>query len=82
MIIVTNGLQATCVHCRRWGIDAGQARNVKPHIDLLLKLHKMLNKDRQPELKMNSEKMLKKYGSSPTCGNAMLGVRLILIILY
>jgi hypothetical protein len=25
--------------------DVGQARNVKPHIDLMLKLHKMLNKD-------------------------------------
>ena len=25
--------------------DADQARNVKPHIDLKLKLHKMLNKD-------------------------------------
>ncbi len=35
--------QLMCVHCRRWGIDAGQARNVKPHIDLMLKLHKMLN---------------------------------------
>ena len=34
----------TCVHCRRWGIDVGQARNVKLHIDLMLKLHKMLNK--------------------------------------
>ena len=60
------------MHCRRWGIDAGQARYVKLHIDLMLKLHKMLNKDGLPQLKMISEKMLKKYLSSPTCGNAML----------
>jgi hypothetical protein len=33
------------VHYRRWGIDVGQARKVKPHIDLMLKLHKKLNKD-------------------------------------
>ena len=30
------GLRITCVHLRRWGIDAGQARNVKLHIDLML----------------------------------------------
>ena len=33
-------------HWRRWGIDAGQARNVKPHIDLKSKLHKNLKKER------------------------------------
>jgi hypothetical protein len=39
------GMAAYGVHYRRWGIDAGQARNVKPHIDLMLKLHKKLRKD-------------------------------------
>jgi hypothetical protein len=27
------------------GFEVGQARNVKPHIDLKMKLHKKLNKD-------------------------------------
>ena len=38
-----------------------QARNFKPHNALVLKLHKMLNKDRPPELKKNKDKMMKKY---------------------
>ena len=37
----------------------------------------MFNKDRLPELKMISDKMLKKYWSSPTCDNAMLYAELI-----
>ena len=35
------------VHLRRWVIDAGQARYVKPHIDLMMKLQQMLNNERQ-----------------------------------
>jgi hypothetical protein len=33
------------VHYRRWGFDVGQARIVKLHIDLKMKLHKKLKKD-------------------------------------
>ena len=60
-IAARSELRLTRVHWRRWGIDAGQARNFKPHNDLVLKLHKILNKDRPPELKKNKDKMMKKY---------------------
>jgi hypothetical protein len=39
-----NGCQRGCI-TDVGEFDAGQARNVKPHIDLMLKLHKKLNKD-------------------------------------
>ena len=38
-----NDAQRACI-AAGGAFDAGQARNVKPHIDLMLKLHKMLNK--------------------------------------
>ena len=51
-------LQRVCI-AAGGAFDAGPARCVKPHIDLMLKLHKMLNNDRLPEPKMNSDKMMK-----------------------
>jgi hypothetical protein len=42
------------------GFDAGQARIVKPHIDLMLKLHKKLKKNVQPKPMLNSDKMMQK----------------------
>ena len=62
--------------------DAGHARCVKLHIDLKLKLHKMLNKDRLPELKIISEMLQKKYGSSPIFGNAMLGADYLIELVF
>ena len=61
----------TCI-VKAGRLVAGPTQNVKLHNDLMLKLHKILNKNRLPELKMSSEMMLKKYWSNPTYDNAML----------
>jgi hypothetical protein len=45
MIEVPLKLQPTGCITDVGGFDAGQARIVKPHIDLKMKLHKKLNKD-------------------------------------
>lgn len=64
MMSISNNAQRGCI-TDVGGFDAGQARIVKLHIDLKMKLHKKLNKDCQPISGQDNKMTIASMSSQP-----------------